>query len=98
MVWGLPRGEVGIKTVAPRLHMSERTLQRRLHAAGLSFQALLDRTRKELCLDYLSGGRISLDEIAYRLGYANTANFNRAFKRWTGQTPQAYRRRLRQRT
>jgi len=75
--------------------MSARTLQRRLAAAGLSYHALLDTVRRETAERCVADAELSLGEIAYLVGYSEPAAFHRAFKRWTGVTPQAYRRRLR---
>jgi AraC-like DNA-binding protein len=81
-----------LQHVATRLAVSPRTLQRRLENMELSFQRLLDRTRAELARGYLLDGSLSLTEIALLLGYSEQSAFNRAFKRWTGQTPKTLRR------
>jgi AraC-like DNA-binding protein len=75
--------------------MSERTLQRHLAQAGLSFQALLDRSRQHLAEAYLRDPRLELAEIALLLGYSEQSAFQRAFKQWTGQTPRQWRLALR---
>jgi AraC-like DNA-binding protein len=84
-------GEPTLDRVAQRLAMSSRTLQRRLTDKHLNFQHLLDRTRAELARGYLLTDNLSLAEIALLLGYSEQSAFNRAFKRWTGQTPRALR-------
>jgi AraC-like DNA-binding protein len=80
-----------VTALAAALHMSPRTLQRRLEAEGTRFTEVVDAARlgeaKRLLLDALS-----LTEIAYRLGFADLAAFSRAFKRWTGQPPGQWRR------
>lgn len=84
----------GMKSLAPKLGLSSRTLQRRLQNEGTTYQELLDATRKRLCLSYLRAPTRSLQEIAGSLGYANMPNFHRAFKRWFGVPPAKFRRRL----
>ncbi len=79
--------------VAERLHMSERTLQRQLACAGTSFSAILDELRHQRALLMLKRGEFGLDYIADQLGYTDTTNFSRAFKRWTGMAPSQFRRR-----
>lgn len=77
--------------VAQDLHMSEAKLHLKLRLRGTTFDALYDATRKELALSYLSRRALSLTEIAFMLGYTDSSNFNRAFKRWTGLAPSAHR-------
>jgi len=88
----LPRGEPSQAQVAQHLHCSVRTLQRRLADQGTSFTDLLDRTRHELALSHLADPGCSISEVAYLLGFADTSNFTRAFRRWTGQSPTEHRR------
>ncbi len=71
--------------------MSPRTLQRHLKERGTDFKNLVDDTRRRFALTYLKDRRNSLTEIAFLLGYSDASAFNRAFKRWTGLTPLAYR-------
>ncbi len=87
----LPQGEPRRETVAQALCLSERTLQRRLHDEGSSFQQLLDDTRRDLAEQYLAQPNLAPLEIAYLLGFADPSNFYRAFKRWFGVTPGEYR-------
>ena len=68
-----------------------RILRRRLQEASTSFQAVVEDVRKGLALDYLQQSNLSIDEIASLLGYGETPNFYRAFKRWTGKAPGAFR-------
>jgi AraC-like DNA-binding protein len=77
---------------ADRLHMSARTLQRRLEAEHTSFTALVDATRERLARELLADLALPLAEIAYRLGFSDLATFSRAFKRWTGRPPGLFRR------
>ena len=73
--------------MAQQMHMSESTLQRRLAKEGTRFQQLLDQVRYRLALEYLQGTDLSASEIAALLGFNNSANFRRSFKRWSGTTP-----------
>jgi AraC-like DNA-binding protein len=92
LVRSLHDGTPTLECVAARLAMSPRTLQRRLADLDLNFQHLLDRTRAELARGYLLEGNLTLSEIALLLGYSEQSAFNRAFKRWTGQTPKSLRK------
>ncbi|HEX7645497.1 MAG TPA: AraC family transcriptional regulator [Burkholderiaceae bacterium] len=80
-----------VADVAQDLDMSQRTLQRKLTDAGLTFGQLLDRTRRELAERYLGEGQFGIAEIAFMLGYREQSSFNHAFKEWTGKNPGAYR-------
>lgn len=83
----LGEGEISLARVAKDLKMSERSLQRRLADDGLTFDAILDDTRRQLSLRYLADPTIGVSEIAYLLGYSEPSPFHRAFRRWTGTTP-----------
>ena len=87
----LPLGEPSAAKLAAQLHVSLRSLQRRLAEEGTSYEDLLTATRRELALSHLADTRYSLSEVAYLLGFADASSFSRAFKRWTGQTPGQYR-------
>ncbi|WP_323114185.1 AraC family transcriptional regulator [Pseudomonas guariconensis] len=89
----LPQGEPKRETLAQALHLSQRTLQRRLQEEGTSFQTLLDDTRRELAEQYLAQPGMTLLETAYLLGFADPSNFYRAFRRWFDVTPSEYRAR-----
>ncbi|MEE4250179.1 MAG: AraC family transcriptional regulator [Alcanivoracaceae bacterium] len=78
--------------VAAALGVSERTLRRQLDVADTSFRKLLDEVRADKAKELLGGGRASVELVARQLGYAEPASFIRAFQRWTGTTPAAYRR------
>jgi AraC-like DNA-binding protein len=80
------------EAVAENLGISARTLRRMLTAQGLSFSELLDRERQDKATFLLQTSRIPLEEVAERLGYSTLSNFVRAFHRWMGMTPAAYRR------
>ncbi len=87
----LPAGEPSRAAVAAALLLSEKTLQRRLKDEDASFQGILDETRRELAQQYLREGRVSVCEVTFRLGFSDQSSFTRAFKRWTGSAPGAYR-------
>lgn len=90
----LARGEPRRQDVAASLALADRTLQRRLHAEGTSFQRLLDEARRELAAKYLAESRYALGEVAHMLGFADQSNFFRACRRWFGAAPGQYRARL----
>ncbi|MEM6694303.1 MAG: AraC family transcriptional regulator [Pseudomonadota bacterium] len=87
---GLPK----MADIARRLGLSARSLHRRLADHGFSFQTLTEETRREIALGMLQEDRYALSEIAFLTGYSEQSAFNRAFKRWTGLTPAAYRKTL----
>ena len=91
MIDMLSNGEPSRKALAERLHMSERTLARRLRERGISFRGLLDGVRKELGLGYMEEVRHAVTDVAYLLGFSDQSNFARSFRRWTGFTPSQYR-------
>jgi AraC-like DNA-binding protein len=84
---GIPR----ISDIASRLGMSGRTLQRRLSVRGRSFQTLVDESRRQLAQRLLEKNEYPLAEIAFLTGFSEQSAFNRAFKRWAGQTPRSFR-------
>jgi AraC-like DNA-binding protein len=85
-----------LEQVAARIHVSPRTLKRRLAAQGGSFSALVDRERRDKALVLLRSAQLSIEDVAERLDYSTASTFVRAFHRWTGTTPAAYRRGRRQ--
>jgi len=84
-----------LSAVSASLHMSERSLQRRLADEGVTFDVLLDDLRRELALRYLADEKVAIASIAYLLGYSEPSAFHRAFRRWTGTTPAEARQRRR---
>ncbi len=78
--------------VAAELGLSLRTLHRRLRAEGASFQRLLDEVRSSIAVEYLTNTGMAVEEIGDRLGFADASNFRKAFRRWAGRSPGAYRR------
>lgn len=87
----LPSGQVSIDMVAKSLAMSKRTLQRKLSADKVTYQNILNETRKELAQYYLTESTTSFMEIAFLLGFQEATSFYRAFSSWTGKTPEQYR-------
>jgi AraC-like DNA-binding protein len=86
-------GTLDLPQIARQLRMSTRTLKRRLAERGTSFREIVDDIRRQRALLLVADRGLSIDEIAGRLGYTETPNFTRAFRRWTGATPSAYRAR-----
>jgi AraC-like DNA-binding protein len=76
-----------LQHVAQELCMSVRTLQRRLTEAGITFQRLVEHTRRELAHHYLKQSTVELNEAAYLLGYEDANSFIRAFHLWEGTSP-----------
>lgn len=93
LVEALPSGDPSITAVTGQLATSARTLQRQLSQEGTSFQKVLATTREGLARDYLAREDLRTSEIAFLLGYTDTNSFYRAFKTWTGTTPDVARAR-----
>ena len=92
--WIVRRLPLGLPTrvqAAQALGLSERTLARRMQAQGLSFSALLDEARRDAALHAVAHTDRALGDIGQSLGFAEPSTFWRAFRRWTGGTPQAWR-------
>lgn len=87
----LKDGEPSLSPLAQRLHMSPRSLQRRLQQEGTSLKELTASLRAELATRHLDERHESIGEIAFLLGFSEPSTFHRAFKRWTGMTPAQYR-------
>ena len=81
----------GIEDLARELHLSIRTLQRRLTGQGITFQRLLEEARRELARHYLLHSSLELTETAYLLGYEDANSFFRAFHQWEGTSPGQWR-------
>lgn len=90
----IPAGRFQQQDIARTLNQSSSTLQRRLRRAGTRYQDLLDATRRDLAFEYLERGRHNVADVAFLLGFTDQANFTRAFRRWTGETPRAFQSRL----
>jgi AraC-like DNA-binding protein len=87
----LPLAEANAHRVAKALGMSRQTLHRKLALEKTSFASILTSLRREAAVAQLASNAHSIAEIALLLGYSEPAAFNRAFRRWTGQSPSAYR-------
>ncbi len=87
---GLP----SLQITARLLNLTPRTLHRRLIEEGTSYRDILESVRQQLAISHLRDNQLSLQELAFMLGYGDLANFRRAFKRWTGAAPSIYRRQL----
>jgi AraC-like DNA-binding protein len=87
-------GAPTIRIVAKRLGTSVRTLQRRLGEHDAVFSLLVEDVRRDVALRYLADGKAELTDIAFLTGYSELSAFGRAFRRWTGSTPLAARKRL----
>jgi AraC-like DNA-binding protein len=83
-----------MEDVADALGLSTRTLRRRLADEDASYQGVLDEVRESLAERMLATGRLTVEDVAQRLGYAEASSFIHAFKRWKGTTPAAYVREL----
>ncbi len=91
LIGQLPNGEPSKQETARLLAMTERTLLRRLRDENTTFQEVLDRLREELAYDYLRRADLTMEKIAYLLGFSSSSAFSRAFVRWTGQRPSEWR-------
>ena len=80
-----------LEAVAAHLNISPQTLRRHLREEGSSFQGLKDQLRRDIAIYHLSRTDLSLQQIAEQLGFSEPSAFHRAFKKWTGLTPGAYR-------
>jgi len=80
-----------IQGAAAALHLTERTLRRRLSAEGTSFQGLKDGLRRDLAIHYLTQPSMPISQVARHLGFSEPSAFTRAFKQWTGELPKTYR-------
>lgn len=78
--------------VCEKLSMTPQTLRRRLKEENTSYQAIKDSIRQDAACYYLGKEELSIDEIALMMGFSEASSFHRAFKKWTGQTPAAWRR------
>jgi AraC-like DNA-binding protein len=92
----LTSGEPTEEALAKAMAMSRRTLQRKLGEMGLTYRGLLESTRYDLALRYLDDPSKSVTDITFLLGFSEHSAFTRAFKRWNGQAPTAYRENLTQ--
>jgi len=87
----LPLGEPSFDKLASALNISVRSLHRSLNKENITYRAILDEIRKYLAIQYLKKPQYSIIEIAFQIGYSDSANFTRAFKRWFKISPSKYR-------
>lgn len=90
----LPQGKATMDQVVKQLHTSKRTFHRKLEDRGTSFREQLEDFQRELACSYLKQNDLTVGDISFMLGFSSSSNFTRAFKRWTGCTPQDYRQQL----
>ncbi len=87
----LPMGEPSLEKIAKALGMSKRNLNRSLKNESSTYKEMLNETRRYLAMKYLKQSDLSIIDVAFRLGYSDSSNFTRAFKRWFGVSPKGYR-------
>lgn len=80
-----------VEEVAQHLNISARTMQRRLSEEGLTYKKLMDDLKKDFAIGYMKRPDLTIGDIAYLLSYSDSSAFTRAFKTWTGMSPNAYR-------
>ncbi|MGV3539202.1 MAG: AraC family transcriptional regulator ligand-binding domain-containing protein [Rufibacter sp.] len=85
-----------LETVASALHMTARSLQRKLNVEGISYSQLQEEVRRKLALEFMQNSFFSISEISDKLGYANISAFSRVFKKWTGITPSEFKQSISQ--
>ncbi len=90
----VPRREPTLEAVAEQLDTSTRVLQRQLQAEGTTFRAVVERVREQIAKRYLAEAELSTVDVAMLLDYSDAPSFHRAFRRWTGMSPGAYRKSL----
>ena len=88
----LPSGIPSITQIGEHMGMSSRTLTRRLSESGLNFRDLVKQTQEKISKDLLKNSSSTMGEIAFQTGFSEQSAFNRAFKRWTGQSPTSFRK------
>ncbi len=86
-----PNGYPTLEEISQRLNMSTRTLRRKLEEEGTNFKALLEEAKRRDAIQLLDDRNLEIQRVATLLGYQDPANFTRAFRQWTGQTPSQYR-------
>ena len=85
-------GQFGLENVAEEFGISGRTLQRNLAVENIKFNQVVKNVQKIMTLNYLESKELSIDEIAYLVGYTELSSFYRAFKKWTGKTVSQYQK------
>ena len=90
---GLEKGDVGLAKTARRIGLSARYLQRKLKEHGVNYHGLVDEIRRAVAMRLLADRSATVYEAAFAAGYEDVSSFNRAFRRWTGSSPRAFRSR-----
>ena len=90
----LPSGAPTDDDVAVTLHMSSRTLSRRLTDEHTTFRDLVTSVRRDLAKEYIADPNVPITEISYLLGFSDLSSFSRAFKSWNGDSPKVFRNNL----
>ena len=80
-----------VAEVARRVHMSARTLHRKLVEENISYRKLVDELRMGIAIKYLRDTNLSVEDVAHALGFSDAANFRQSFRRWTNSTPHQFR-------
>ena len=88
----IPNGRFGLENVAEEFGISTRTVQRNLAVENIKFNQIVKSVQKIMAFNYLESKELSIDEIAYLVGYTETSSFYRAFKKWTGKTVSQYQK------
>ena len=88
----IPSGQFGLENVAEEFGISTRTVQRNLAVENIKFNQIVKSVQKIMAFNYLESKELSIDEIAYLVGYTETSSFYRAFKGWTGKTVLQYQK------
>lgn len=88
---GMSSGALSLDDVSQQLGLNRRTLQRRLKDQDIEFSSLTEDVRRGMAMAYMRGSDYSVTEISLLVGYAESSSFTRAFRRWTGLSPQQYR-------
>lgn len=81
-----PNQSASMTAIAQQMGLQERTLRRRLAAEDTSYGEIVDDVRRKLAIEYLQTTRMSVDDVAWKVGFSDSANLRRAVRRWTGQT------------
>ena len=87
----LAYGKIDLPSISSSLALSSRMLQRKLKEEGTSYSELLDECRQKMALKMIGHNKLPLAEVSYILGFSDQSNFSRAFKRWTGTSPNMFR-------
>jgi AraC-like DNA-binding protein len=83
--------DTSLASVSEQLKIPQRTLRRRLHEEGTSFREIGEDLRTQLAVKYLRDTDLSVEDIAFALGFSDAANFRHAFRRWTDKSPSEFR-------